>query len=221
MKNLGIYESFMFQRKPTKSGRKLTPIETRRAVWDFWHNNSTTSTITSRPAKLKLSDKPKIQNGLSFMDSVTLIEQRHRTFCQSIWMITTLTLKELYQKYLVKHSDMPVSWGTFLALKPFYVRSATTKDIEVCCCKKHLHARWAIQALISCAEKQKIDLGSITSYQSFFEYLTEKCQKEESSYISWECTTNKNSLCSEIRERWQNLKSHIMDGDDDVTTVNM
>ena len=56
---------------------------------------------------------------------------------------------------------MPVSLGTLLALKLFYVRSATTKDIEMCCCKKHLHAYWSIQALIQCATKQQVNLNSI------------------------------------------------------------
>ena len=80
--------------------------------------------------------------------------------------------RELYKKYLLEYSN-PVSYGTFMALKPFYVRSATTRDIEMCVCKKHLHARWCIQAIIECASQQNIGIGAITSYNTFFEYLTQ------------------------------------------------
>ena len=57
-----------------------------------------------------------------------------------------------------------MSYGSFLALKPFYIRSATTKDLEMCCCKKHLHARWSIVALIECCNKQNLNLGTVNDY---------------------------------------------------------
>ena len=44
--------------------------------------------------------------------------------------------------------DSPVSYGTFLKLKPFYVRSVTLpQNVEMHYCKKHLHAqshKWVI-----------------------------------------------------------------------------
>ena len=68
-------------------------------------------------------------------------------------MVTTLTIKQLYQHYLKENPTKAVSLGNFLALKPFYVRSATSKDIDVCVCKKDLHARWAVQALTASSRK--------------------------------------------------------------------
>ena len=35
-------------------------------------------------------------------------------------------------------------------------------------CKKHLHARWVIKAMIENCEKQMIDLGHINEYYTFF-----------------------------------------------------
>ena len=72
------------------------------------------------------------------LNMITLITQRNRPFHQSLWMITTVTLKELYQHFISYSKYFFVSWGTFLALKPFYIKSAATKDIEVCCYKNQI-----------------------------------------------------------------------------------
>ena len=63
-------------------------------------------------------------------------------------MVTTLTIKSLYQHYLKEHQTNSISFGTFFSRELFYVRSATSKDIEVCVCEKHLNARRAVQVLI-------------------------------------------------------------------------
>ena len=52
LRKLSLADKIAFNRKPTKSGRKLTSLETREAIWEFWHTNSVQSTITSRPATL-------------------------------------------------------------------------------------------------------------------------------------------------------------------------
>ena len=151
LSNLGLYSELMkFNRKPTKAGQKMTPLEIRRVVWDFWHSseNTSESTLKSRPAKIRVKDKPHIQAGLSFVDTVEIIKQPNRNFYQGQWKIINLTCIELYAKYLKANLNNHVSWGTFISLRPFYVCSATTKDVEVCCCKKHLHARWAIKSSI-------------------------------------------------------------------------
>ena len=56
------------------------------------------------------------------LNMITLITQRNRPFGQSLWMITTVTLKELYQEFISSNKYFFVSCGAFLALKPFYVR---------------------------------------------------------------------------------------------------
>ena len=151
LKQLNLRDHFELIRKPTKSGRKLTSLDVRKTVWDFWHNESSASTITSKPAKLKVNDKPKILSSLQFVDTVNIIKQRNVNYYENIWFITTLTFREFYSKYIKGNPEKMVSFCTFFALKPFYVRSATTRDVEMCCCKMHLHAYWAIAALIECA----------------------------------------------------------------------
>ena len=57
----------------------------------------------------------------------------------------------------------------------------------MCCCKMHVHARWSIKALVSLLEKQKIPFP-VNDYDSFFAYLYQECNKEQHTYIAWECT---------------------------------
>ena len=139
------------------------------------------------------------------MDTVNVVQKRNRPFYQNHWLITNLTLKELYGKYLAKK----LSFGSFMALKPFYIRTATTKDIEVCCCKTHLHARWSIKALITCCLNQNIAVGGVTSYDSFFQYIYKDCPTEH-TYVSWECSPDKKAVCDHITNNWNSLKENIL-----------
>ena len=128
-------------------GRNILPLAVRQSVWDSWHEMSSASTLTSRPAKLKVNDRAKVQVGLKFADSVHIIRQHGRRFYESNWDIIDITYREMFKKYSETRSDdFLLSFGTFFALNPFYVRSATDNDLEYCCCKTHLHAHWAIQA---------------------------------------------------------------------------
>ena len=117
----------------------MTPFVTRLAVWKYWHSVGTTSTLTSRPSKQRMSLKPKIQTGLEYI--VVPVIQHNRMFMESNWYIINETFKCLYMKYSSENPDSPVPYGTFLKLKSFYVRSVSTKDVEMCCRKKHQHAR--------------------------------------------------------------------------------
>ena len=131
------------------------------------------------------------------------------------------TLKNLWVKYQKEYPNMRVSKGTFIALMPFYVRSANAKDLAMCVCKKHLHARWSISALIDCASKQKIVLP-FKDYTTFFEYLTSDCTDcRETTYIKWECTPNKYTFCDKIATKWSEFKQGIISADDKKTAVNM
>ena len=181
-------------------------MTTRLKVWEYWHCNSYASTLTSRPAQLRLSDKAKIQAGLEFVDTITIIMKRNKPFYQSHWFITNKMVKELYLNYIKENSIYEVSYGTFLALKPFYVRSPTTKDMEMCVCKKHLHAKWAINALINSVKLQKIDIPDFVNYEQFMAYLYEDCNKIDNTYIDWKCTPHKKFVCEHITKRWNELK---------------
>ena len=173
---MGILDSIKENRVSTKLGRKQISYDLRKKVWDYWQNNATTSTptsrtattstltsrpattstLTSRPAKLRVSDRNKTQSGLEFVPSVTIVMQRRRECSESCWMTVELPYKNLHHNFVQSHDY--VSYGTFI----------THNDIDMCCCKEHLHARWPVAALIECSEKNSITL-------EFNNYLTKDC----------------------------------------------
>ena len=211
------------KQKPTKRetrGRKMTPFNVRKKIWDFYHQQSQESTLTSRPAKLRVEAKPKNQQGLEFAEPIKIIRQRNRHFYEALWRTLTIDLRSLYKKFKLENPDMQVSYGVFFYLRPFYVRSLTERDIQMCVCKKHLHARWSVAALVSNAKEQEMDLP-FTDYESFFSHLTNQCEKEETTYISWNCTPSAKELCQHIKNRWEEVKKQIQEKDDKVTTMMM
>eukprot|EP00794_Sanderia_malayensis_P019612 gene19612-21543_t len=66
--------------------------ETRENVWRFWEANSEESTLTTRLAKLRVTDKPKCQKDLEYASTVTIVTIRNRQFYQSIWKVTSSQL---------------------------------------------------------------------------------------------------------------------------------
>ena len=120
--------------KSETRGRKMTSMEEKLNMWTFWHENTEASTLTSRPAKLRTDKLPKIQKDLKFHDGVKLETNKCKIkLYVSTWLLTTETLRVLYQKYK-KEFNSTISLGTFRALWPFYARSPTGKDIEMCVC---------------------------------------------------------------------------------------
>lgn len=71
----------------------------------------------------------------------------------------------------------------------------------MCYCKKHLYACWSTNALIDFAKKQNLDLGKINIYDIFFEFLTNSCEKESTTNLSWKCTPSKNTICTDIETK--------------------
>ena len=222
LKKLDLYDAIQLNKKPTKAGRKSIPLQLRKRIWNFWHTSSQQSTLTTHISKLRVSDKPKIQEGLDFVDSVTINKYRNCFFYESIKHTVTTTYRKLYTKFLLECKDEEsVSWGTFNSLKPFYITSATEKDLEMCVCKKHLHGRWSIAALLENAVKQNIDTGDINDYYSLLEHLTKSCPPENGTYISWSCFENETQMCEDVRSRWEMLKAKFMEQDDGKTTVGL
>ena len=72
-----------FQKNKYVMGRKMTSFETRKIIWDFYHDQATLSTSSSRPAKQKVSERNNIQTGLCFVDIKTVILQRGKQFYEN------------------------------------------------------------------------------------------------------------------------------------------
>ena len=103
-----------------RRGRKMTPLVTREKVWSFWHNKCTPSTLTTRPAKLKVGKIPKVQKDLKFQETVTVFtNKRNQEYFQNLWSILDVTFKELYYKYVNEYPGFEISYGIFFRLNHF------------------------------------------------------------------------------------------------------
>ena len=94
-----------------------------------------------------------------------------------------------------KGSQLWVATGTFLNLKPFYIHNTSLKDMEMCCCKLHLHIRWCIKGILECAKKLEIR-RTPSDYKSFYDIFDTDCEGADNTYISWECTPDKKKICA-------------------------
>jgi hypothetical protein len=65
---------------------------------------------------------------------------------------------ELFHEFLLENDGLQVGLTTFFALRPFYVRNATPRDIEMCSYKDHLIVRGSIRALVDLAGKSGVEL---------------------------------------------------------------
>ena len=195
----------------------MTLFDIRQRVWNFWYINSQDSTNTIDIVSLRVTYKPQIQENLIFMDSVKHTKRKCEFF-QAIWITTVKTYRELFQKFCIKNPDIILSMGSFFALKPFYVHHASKKDLVMCCCKLHLHVRWAIQVLIKCLDKQSISFPA-ADYVEFFQLLYADCPGEDNTYISFDCTPDKRHLCEHIIANWIKVQESTSASDDKVTIL--
>merc|ERR1711923_15451 len=121
-----------------------------------------------------------------------------------------ISYQELYKKFLNENESIKVSVGTFNALRPFHIRTQAEKDIEMCCCITHLHARWAIEGILESAKLQNIQLP-FSNYSNFFEWLYSNClQNNETTYLHWECTPDNQNTCSDITDVWEATSNELV-----------
>ena len=122
----------------------------------------------------------------------------------------------MYQKLLISNLNFSLSWASFLALRPFYIRHSTLKDVEMCCCLLHLHAS---NAVIQCEKKENIPLESFDSYIKFSKALTEQCSNHDYTYISWQCTPDKKATSQDISSNWKCPKLFLVKNSNGDVTV--
>ena len=130
----------------------------RLIVWEFWHQVSDESTMTTVLVRLRVSEQPACQNDLEYSSTVRIVTKRNTEFNQSIWKTYWVPIVILHKKFHQDHAANIVSMGLFLNLRPFYIRNLSLKDIEMCCCKLHLDGRWSVIAITRIAAKLEIQL---------------------------------------------------------------
>ena len=99
-----------------------------------------------------------------------------------------------------------VSYGTFLHMCPFYFHSVTTCDVELCCCKLHVHGCCSVAVLLGIIKKMAYIVLNSNNYYSFFKFLAADSPKDNYAHISCQCTPDKTSPSSEILNHWKRLE---------------
>lgn len=61
----------------------------------------------------------------------------------------TKSYRESFSDFRKAHPDINISETTFRRLKPFYVRPATARDLEQCCCMKCVTVKKGFRALMN------------------------------------------------------------------------
>ena len=122
-----------------KSRGEKIPQDWKNKIAQYWtHTVSHPSTDTKRNQIRKRTDtKQYIQHN------------RH---------IMTKSYREAYCMFVKQHPDVKISEATFRRLKPFFVRPATARDLEQCCCMSCVSVRKAHRALMNFRQRQKLDL---------------------------------------------------------------
>ena len=59
--------------------------------------------------------------------------------------------------------------------------------------------------LIDCNKEQNLNLDNINAHKTFFDFLSNSCERESISYLSWKSTPNKNTMCSDFEIKWKDL----------------
>ena len=150
---------------------------------------------------------------LQYAPTVRTVMKRNSEFYQSIWKIYTVPVVSLYKKIIREQPEHKVSMGTFLNLRPFYIRNVSLKDMEMCVCMLHLHARWCVVAILKLASQLDISLPFI-DYTSFLSLLYVNCGTIPDTYIPWECTPNKNEVCDDILPNFSAVMNPLSTADE-------
>ena len=84
LKKLDLIDRVTFIKKSAKAGRKMIPHEIRRKIWHFWHTSSMASTLTSKPAKLRVSNRKKTENGQQSTAKKHCTTKKQKLFSQPV-----------------------------------------------------------------------------------------------------------------------------------------
>ena len=78
---------------------------------------------------------------------------------------------------------------------------------------------WSVDALFKCCKLQSINLGQVNDYYSFFNHITSGCEKETTTYVSWQGLSVKDKLCDNIKQKWEDLRAVVKEASDITVTV--
>jgi len=88
------------------------------------------------------------------------------------------TYREIFEDFRRKYPEILVSEATFKRCRPFFVRPATNRDLEQCCCQTCVNIRKAFRSLMNFRRTRKLH----PVFDSVHDMVTSTlCQKEDGS----------------------------------------
>ena len=154
-------------------GEKI-PQDWKSEISSYWKNEaSRTSTDTKRPVTKSLGNKEYLRH------------TRH---------VMTKTYREAYIEFSRNKPDIKVSEATFRRCKPFFVKPATARDLEQCCCQRCITVRKAFRALMNFRQNRKC---GCPIYDNVYDFLRATlCPKEEDhEYHQMKCINQECDNC--------------------------
>ena len=155
-------------------GQKI-PETWKTTISDFWTNKAShVTTDTHRPSVRKRIARNQYMK-----------HTRH---------IMTKSYREAFTTFCKEHPSVKVSEVTFRRLKPFYVRPATARDLEQCCCQKCVSVRKAWRSLMNFRQRNRL---AVPVYNNVYDLVNATlCPKpDDSEHHKLECLKQECSNC--------------------------
>ena len=172
-------------------GQKGLSNETKQVIIDSWHENSivTVDRRDGRDQVTMLQDRfAKKFGDLSFPDDLKIecvTSKRNQRLVKTTRHIATKTVREL-QEFILKKSEIKVSYGSVINYRPFYIQVATEREKESCLCRVCLNCRLKFNALLKHLKEGTVKTHSLSEYfgngiicpKGIHGYFDEKCIAE-------------------------------------------
>ena len=160
-----------------RGGRSFLSKELRLDVYEYWIANSEVSVQRSNNRHLiKVSMynvRKQIADIIISDTNIEKVQTKRGEKLQANRCVTNKTYEQIYRNWKDER-NMNISIGSFLNLKPFYVTTATVKEMEMCLCGKCLNPHNIYKAIKSA--------------------INEELPKSLSEYVSNELTCSKDTF---------------------------
>ena len=190
-----------------RGGRSFLSKELRLDVYEYWIANSEVSVQRSNNRHLIKVSMYNVREQIADIISDTNIEKvqtKRGEKLQANRCVTNKTYEQIYRNWKDER-NMNISIGSFLNLKPFYVTTATVKEMEMCLCGKCLNPHNIYKAIKSAINEELP--------KSLSEYVSKEltCSKDTfNKFHKLDCITGKCNKSCKLLDIKSDLKGNLM-----------
>lgn len=176
-------------------GRPKLSMEQRQTIYDTWVDNAQPSTDNRNSrCQLRISLN-EFEERFSDLQHKNIelhqqVNKRGRKNMTANRMISTTTVRGVQTKLASK--GITHSYGSVINNKPFFITTATEKELSLCLCKLCINITFLFEPLMVRAKKDGDD--AFQSVSSFFMHNA-TCPKSPYGYFCWNCVNRKCKEC--------------------------